>query len=89
MAKKIDDLSMWERSEYDVISETETENGLVAVLKVRRSGAAVICNIPRHTPGEEEKLAENVTEAMIQIVCTGQDISHFRSMEILTDQGRE
>lgn len=86
MAKeKKEELSMWERSEYDVISETETENGLVAVLKVRHSGAAVICNIPKHTPEEEKKLAENLTEAMMQIVYTGQDISHFKSMEILVD----
>lgn len=83
--KKKEELSMWERSEYDVISETETENGLVTVLKVRHSGATVICNIPKHTSEEEKILAENVTEAMMQIVYTGQDISHFKSMEILID----
>ena len=83
--KKKEELSMWERSEYDVISETETENGLVAVLKVRLSGATVICNIPKHTPEEEKRLSEDITEAMMQIVYTGQDISHFKSMEILVD----
>lgn len=83
--KKKETLSMWERSEYDVISETETEDRLTAVLKVRHSGATVICNIPRHTPEEEKALAENVTEAMMQVVYTGQDISRFRSIEILAD----
>lgn len=86
MAKKKNErLSMWERSEYDVISETETENGLVAVLRVRHSGATVICNIPKHTPEEEKILSENITKAMMQIVYTGQDISHFKNMEILID----
>lgn len=65
--KKEEELSLWERSEYDVISETETESGLVAVLKVRHSGATVVCNIPMHTPEEEKILSENVTEAMMQI----------------------
>lgn len=83
--KKKEELSLWERSEYDVISETETENKLAAVIKVRNSGAAVICNIPKHTPDEEKILAENITEAMMQIVYTGKDISHFKSMEILID----
>lgn len=85
MAKNKEKLSMWERTEYDVISETETETELVAVLRVRHSGAKVICHIPKHTPDEEQKLAENITEAMMQIVYTGQDISHFKSMEILVD----
>ncbi len=85
MAKKNDKLSLWERSEYDVINETETENGLAAVLKVRNNGAMVICNIPKHTPDEEKRIAEDITEAMMQIVYTGQDISRFKSMEILLD----
>lgn len=85
MAKKNDKLSLWERSEYDVINETETENGLAAVLKVRNNGAMVICNIPKHTPDEEKRIAEDITEAMMQIVYTGQDISCFKSMEILLD----
>lgn len=83
--KKKEKLSMWERSEYDVISETETETELVAVLRVRHSGATVTCHIPKHTHEEEKKLSEDITEAMMQIVYTGQDISHFKSMEILVD----
>lgn len=84
--KKKEKLSMWERSEYDIISETETETELVAVLRVCHSGATVTCHIPKHTPEEEKKLSEDITEAMMQIVYTGQDISHFKSMEILVDQ---
>ena len=83
--KKNDNISMWERSEYDVISENETENELTAVLRVRSSGAKIICHIPKHTPEEEKILAENITAAMMQIVYTGQDISHLHSMEILVD----
>lgn len=83
--KKEEELSMWKRSEYDVISEKETESGLVAVLKLRHSGATVICDIPKHTPEEEKILAEKATEAMMQIVYSGQDISRFKSMEILVD----
>ena len=65
--KKKEKLSMWERSEYDIISETETETELVAVLRVCHSGATVTCHIPKHTPEEEKKLSEDITEAMMQI----------------------
>ncbi len=77
--------SLWERSEFDVISETKTENGLVAVLKTRYSGAEVVCHIPEHTKEEEEKIASDVTYALMQIAFTGQDISHMKNMEILID----
>lgn len=83
--KKKDILPMWERTEYDVISETETEAGLIGVIRVRHSGATVICNIPKHTPEEEEKLAADMTCALMQIARTGQDISCFKSMEILKE----
>lgn len=85
MVKKKDKLSLWERSEYDVINETETENGLNAVLKVRNNGAMVICNIPKHTPDEEKRIAEDITEAMMQVIYTGQDIRRFKNIEILLD----
>lgn len=86
MAKKKKELpSLWERSEYDVISETETDTELIAVLKTRYSGATVICHIPKHTKEEEEKIAADVTYALMQIAFTGQDISHMKNMEILMD----
>ena len=86
MSKKREELpSLWERSEYDVISETETETELVAVLKTKYSGAKVICRIPKHTEAEEEKIASDVTYALMQIAFTGQDISHMKNMEILVD----
>lgn len=77
--------SLWERSEYDVISETATETELIAVLKTRFSGATVICHISKHTKEEEEKLAADITYALMQIAYTGQDISHMKSMEIIVD----
>ena len=86
MAKQKKELpSLWERSEYDVIRETRSETGLVAVLRTRHSGAAVICHIPEHTGEEEEKLASDLTFALMQIACSGQDISHMKNMEILPD----
>ena len=86
MAKKKKELpSLWERSEYDVVSETETETELIAVLKTRYSGATVICHIPKHTKEEEEKIAADVTYALMQIAFTGQDISKMKNMEILID----
>lgn len=54
--RKKEELSMWERSEYDVISETETEKELIVVLRVQHSRATVTCNIPKYTPEEEKKL---------------------------------
>lgn len=77
--------SLWERSEYDVISETENGTELIAVLRTRYSGATVTCCIPKHTKEEEEKLAADITYALMQIACTGQDISHIKNMEILID----
>ena len=77
--------SLWERSEYDVISETETDAELIAVLRTRYSGAKVVCRIPKHTKEEEEKLAADITYALMQIACTGKDISNIKNMEILMD----
>ena len=86
MAKKKKELpSLWERSEYDVISETETETELIAVLRTRYSGATITCHIPKHTKEEEEKLSADITYALMQIAYTGQDISHMKSMEIIVD----
>lgn len=86
MDKKKKELpSLWERSKYDVISETETETEIVAVLRTRYSGATVICRIPKHTKEEEEKISADVTYALMQIAFTGQDISHIKKMEILVD----
>ena len=83
--KKKEQPSLWERSEYEVISETETETELIAVLKTKYSGATVICHIPKHTKEEEEKIAADVTYALMQIAFTGQDISQMKHMEILMD----
>lgn len=83
--KKKEQPSLWERSEYEVISETETETELIAVLKTKYSGATVICHIPKHTKEEEEKIAADVTYALMQIAFTGQDISHMKNMEIIVD----
>ena len=85
MAKKKELPSLWERSEYDVISETETDTELIAVLKTKYRGTTVICHVPKHTKEEEEKLAADITYALMQIAYTGQDISHMKSMEIIVD----
>ena len=86
MAKKKKELpSLWERSEYDIISETETDTEIVAVLRTRYSGATITCRIPKHTKEEEEKLASDVTYALMQIAYTGQDISRMKNMEILME----
>ena len=77
--------SMWERTEYDIISETETDTELIGVIKNRYNGAIITCHIPKHTKEEEEKLAADITYALMQIAYTGQDISHMKSMEILID----
>ncbi len=83
--KKKEKPSMWERTEYDVISETETDTEIVGVIRNRYNGAKIICHIPKHTKEEEEKLSADITYALMQIAYTGQDISHMKSMEILMD----
>lgn len=76
---------MWERTEYDVISETETDTEIIGVIKNRYNGANIICHIPKHTKEEEEKLSADITLALMQIAFTGQDISNMKNMEILMD----
>ena len=83
--KKKEKPSMWERTEYDVISETETDTEIVGVIRNRYNGAKIICRIPKHTKEEEEKLSADIAYALMQIAYTGQDISHMKSMEILMD----
>lgn len=83
--KKKEKPSMWERTEYDVISEIETDTEIVGVIRNRYNGAKIICHIPKHTKEEEEKLSADITYALMQIAYTGQDISHMKSMEILMD----
>lgn len=83
--KKKEKLSMWKRTEYDVISETETDSEIIGVIRNRYNGATIICHIPKHTKVEEEKLSADITYALMQIACTGHDISHMKSMEILAD----
>lgn len=78
-------LTLLERAQYDIISETGTETETVTVLRVRHSGAKVICRVPKHTPEEERQIAANVTRALTQIAYSGQDISHFRKMTIIND----
>lgn len=83
--KKKEKPSMWERTEYDVISETETDTEIIGVIKNRYNGANIICHIPKHTQEEEEKLSADITFALMQIAFTGQDISNMKNMEILID----
>ncbi len=83
--KKKEKPSMWERTEYDVISETETDTEIIGVIKNRYNGANIICHIPKHTKEEEEKLSADITLALMQIAFTGQDISNMKNMEILMD----
>lgn len=56
MANNKEKLSMWERTEYDIISETETATEIIGIIRNRYNGATIICNIPKHTKEEEEKL---------------------------------
>ncbi|MBE6858346.1 MAG: hypothetical protein E7498_02780 [Ruminococcus sp.] len=83
--KKKEKPSMWERTEYDIISETETDTEIIGVIKNRYNGANIICHIPKHTKEEEEKLSADITFALMQIAFTGQDISNMKNMEILMD----
>ncbi len=85
MANNKEKLSMWERTEYDIISETETATEIIGIIRNRYNGATIICNIPKHTKEEEEKLTADITYALMQIAFTGQDISHMKNMEIIID----
>ena len=77
--------SMWERTEYDVISETETDSELIGIIGNRYNGAKIICRIPKYTSQEEEQLSADITYSLIQIDLTGQDISPIKNMEVLIE----
>ena len=77
--------SLWERTEYDIISEKETDTEIVGIIRNRFNNAVIICNIPKHTKEEEDALASDITQAMVQTIFTKQDISHIDSMEILKE----
>ena len=84
MAKKKKELpSMWERSEYEVLSETETETEKIGVIRNTYNGAIITCRIPKHTPEEEKKIAENAVRAMMQVAYSGQDLSNVKKMKII------
>lgn len=77
--------SLWERTEYDIISETENDEEMIAVIRSRYNGAKIVCQIPKHTEDETEKLSAALTISLMQTAFTGQDISNVKNMEITTD----
>ena len=76
---------MWERTEYDIISEIETDKELIGVIRNRYNGTNITCHIPKHTKEEEEKLSSALTFYLTQIVFTEQDITGIKDMEITKD----
>lgn len=84
MAERKKDLSAWERSEYEVISETETETEKTAVLRLKHGGAAVVCRIPKLPPEGERERAERVTRVLTEFAHPDIDISKVKKIEIIT-----
>ncbi len=74
-----------ERTEYEVLSETETETELIGIIRNRFSGVKVICHIPKHTEEVTAKMSADITYALVQTVYADQDISCIKSMEILME----
>lgn len=84
MAKaKKEELSMWERTEYDVISETETETEKTAVLRLKHGGATVVCHIPKLSPEGERERAERITRALTKFAHPDVDLSEVELMKII------
>lgn len=80
-AKK--ELSAWERSDYDVISETETENEEIAVLRLKHGGATVVCRTPKLSPEGEKERAERITVALTKFAHPDLDLSQAKRMRII------
>jgi hypothetical protein len=76
---------LWERTEYDIISETETDEEMIGVIRSRYNGTKIVCHIPKHTYEEAEKISAALTISLMQTAFTGQDISSVKNMEITTD----
>lgn len=84
MAERKRDLSAWERSEYEVISETETETEKTVVLRLKHGGAAVVCRIPKLSPEGERERVGRVTRALTEFAHPDEDISTVKKIEIIT-----
>lgn len=84
MAERKKDLSAWERSEYEVISETETETEKTTVLRLKHGGAAVVCRIPKLSPEGERERARRVTRVLMEFAHPDMDIRNVKKIEIIT-----
>ena len=74
--------SFWEKTDYDVLSESESEKEYTAVIRNRFSGAEGTCHIPKHSAEEERQLAEELTRVLMQIGFTEEELSECAEMEI-------
>ena len=74
--------SFWEKTDFDIISESQSETEFTAVIRNRFSGAEITCHIPKHTAEEQRKIADELTRALVQIGLTGQDLSKCARMEV-------
>ncbi len=77
------EMSAWERSDYEVISETETETEEIAVLRLKHGGATVVCRTPKLTPEGEKERAEKITLALTKFAHPDLDLSEVKRMEII------
>ncbi len=77
------ELTPYERAGmYTVISKEETETHVITVLRTY-GGAKVTCRVPKHTPEEEQKLRESITEALVRFVYPDTDLSQVKHMEVI------
>lgn len=67
---------------YTILGVEEYEDCTVTTLRTY-GGATVHCRIPKHTPEEEQKLREDICEALIRFVYPDMDLSKVERMEVI------
>ncbi|MBQ8297674.1 MAG: hypothetical protein IJX77_07830 [Ruminococcus sp.] len=67
---------------YTILSTEETETHTITTMRTY-GGATVICRIPKHTPEEEQKLKEDICEALIEFAYPKMDRTKVKSMKVI------
>ena len=79
--------SMWDRTEYDIISETDNDEATVIVLRLRDRGAKVICHLPKHTQQSEQRIAGDLAFALMNVYNSHENMLAAERIEIIKERG--
>lgn len=67
---------------YTILSTEETKDHTITTIRTY-GGAICINRIPKHTPEEDQKLREDICEALIRFSYPDMDLSKVERMEVI------